>query len=128
MILRGALGLLIGTFAGVVVAAGLVAAGVVGLDDTRGAILQYGAAATVAALLALPGRFRSGALPRSASVLLALLATFALRRWLSVWVNLAPFDMGVGPAGRLVAFVLPLTGALLGAAIAIDARDRDTPG
>jgi hypothetical protein len=122
MIFRGALGLVVGTLLGVVVAAGLLAAGIVDLDDTGGAVMQYVATATVAVLLVLPARFRPGAFPRSAYLLLALLATFAERRWLSVWVNLAPLDMGVGPAGRLVAFALPLTGALLGFAIAIDAR------
>jgi hypothetical protein len=120
MMLRGAVGLAIGTFAGVVVAGCLVATGVVALEGPRGVITHYLAAATIVAVLALPGRLRPGARPLPASVLLAVLTTFALRRWFSVWVNLVPLDLGSGPAGRLVAVALPLTGALLGAVIALD--------
>jgi hypothetical protein len=122
MILRGALGLVLGSFAGVVVAGSLTVAGDVALEGARGLVTHYVAATAVAALLALPGRLRPGARPLYASVLLAVLATFALRRWLSIWVDLGPLDLGRGPAGQLVAVALPLTGALLGTAIALDGR------
>jgi hypothetical protein len=124
MILRGAFGLAIGSLAGVVVAGGLVATGALALEGPRGVIMHYIASATIVALLALPERLRPGARPVPASVLLALLATFVLRRWLSVWVNLAPLDLGSGPAGRLAAVALPLTGALLGAVSALDSGGR----
>ncbi|MDP9150877.1 MAG: hypothetical protein M3O36_13180 [Myxococcota bacterium] len=112
---------LVGGFAGVVASGALIAAGVLRLDGLRWAVAQYGVGLALAALLSAPARWRAGARPPVAVATLALVLTFAVRRWLTAWVNLQALEWGSGPAGRATALVFPLVGLILGAALGADA-------
>jgi hypothetical protein len=57
---------------------------------------------------------------------LAFLFTFAVRRWLTAWINLYALDFGSGPAGRCTAVVFPLEGLLLAIAFVTDLRAAST--
>ncbi len=121
-----ALAVLVGGFAGVTVSAALIAMGLVQLDDLRGAALHYGAAVALAKGLAtaLANWRRGASRPFRATLVVAVLLTFALRRWLIVWVNLQALEWGSGPGGLTTALVFPLEGVLLGAMLALDARSE----
>ena len=118
---EAALGALVGLFAGVLAAALLVAIGRPALTDAAGAVLHMAAALAIAALVGAVPRWRAGARPLAATGTLACVLTFAARRWLTGLVDLTPLGWGWGEAGELAAMALPLTGAILGAAIAWDA-------
>lgn len=120
-----ALAVLVGGFVGVAVSAALIAVGLVQLDDLRGAALHYSAALALAVSLhALANRQRGASRPFRATLVVAVLLAFALRRWLIVWVNLQPLEWGSGPGGVTTALVFPLEGVLLGAMLALDARSE----
>ncbi|MDP9035931.1 MAG: hypothetical protein M3O50_14110 [Myxococcota bacterium] len=107
-------------FTGIAAAAALIAAGVPRLDDVRGAVVQYGVGFALAALLSAPSRWRLGARPFVAMAALSLVLTFAIRRWVTAWVNLQALECGSGPAGRATALIFPLVGMVLGAALGAD--------
>jgi hypothetical protein len=113
---------LIGLSIGMAVSAILIAASVLQLDGPVGAAIHYGLAALLAVLVARPSRWRPGASPFGATILFTFLFTFAIRRWLTVWINLCALDLGSGPAGRLTALVFPLEGLLLAVAFVTDLR------
>jgi hypothetical protein len=115
-----AFAILVGAFAGVVVSAILIGIGVLRLDGPAGACIHYGSTLVLAAAVGAPGRWRQGARPRAATALVAILITFAIRRWIDGWVNLAALDWGSGAAGTATALVFPLEGLVLGALIAAD--------
>jgi hypothetical protein len=120
--------MLVGTFAGVAVSAALIADGVLQLDRFPGGCVHYAGALALAALLGVPARWRRGAQPLAATAIMALLATFAFRRWLTVWINLEPLDFGSGPGGNSTAIVFPLDGLILGAVLAVDSLRSGSTG
>jgi hypothetical protein len=115
---------LVGLFVGAVAAGAAIALGSKCFDGVGGAGAHYAAAILVAALAGAPRRWRPGARPWGATVMLAVLVTFVLRRWLTGWVNLEALEWGSGPAGELAALVLPLEGAMFGTVVALDAGER----
>jgi hypothetical protein len=54
-------------------------------------------------------------------VVVAVLLAFALRRWLTVWVNLEVLGWRSGPAGIAPVVALPLEGLILGVLVGVDA-------
>lgn len=124
---RGALfdscfGLVVGLSAGLAFSAVLVARGLSQLDGVEGAAIHYGAALGLAALMAALPKWRAGARPWRATAVVAVLVTFAMRRWLLVWVDQEPLGWHSGPAGVSAAIVFGIEGALLGVLLAVDAR------
>jgi hypothetical protein len=115
---------LVGLFAGVLIASALLRAGVFQLEDAVGTLVHYVAGAVLAFALGLFGRWREGARPLGVTVVLTLLLTFALRRWVTQWINLEPFDWRSGPAGQSTGIVLPFEGLVLGVAVALDTVAR----
>jgi hypothetical protein len=115
---------LVGLFAGVIAAAASIALGGKCFDAVGGACVHYAAATLLAVGSGAPRRWRTGARPYRATVMVALLVTFVLRRWLTVSVNLEALDWGSGPAGELAAIVLPLEGAVLAAIVALGASGK----
>jgi membrane-bound metal-dependent hydrolase YbcI (DUF457 family) len=108
---------LVGTAAGVALSAVFVSAGVLQLDGVALGALHYGAAIGMAFALAALERRRHGARGATVSIVLAVLLTFAVRRWLTVWVNLEPFEWRSGPLGLAAPVIFPLEGAVLGAVL-----------
>jgi hypothetical protein len=111
---------LIGASAGIVIAGALMSLRMFVLDGGAGAAIHYAGACALAVLLGLPARWRGAARPTGVTVLMVLVLTFALRRWLTVWVNLEPLDWRSGPAGQAVGVVLPLEGWILGLVLGVD--------
>jgi hypothetical protein len=111
---------LVGAFAGIAVSAGLIAVGVRELDELRGVAIHFGLALGLAALLGARSEGWRARRSARAIAVLALLLTFVLRRWLTVWVNLEALAWGSGPAGHTTAIVFPIEGLILGMAFAVD--------
>jgi hypothetical protein len=112
--------MLIGASAGIALAGALMWSRMFLLDGAAGATIHYAGACALAALFGLPARWRGVARPIGVTVLMMLLLTFVLRRWLTVWVNLEPLDLRSGAAGHAVGVVFPLEGWLLGLVLGID--------
>jgi hypothetical protein len=116
--------ILFGGLAGTTLSAALIGAGARCLDTPSRASVHYSAAVALALLLQRLSSRRpgSGAVP---TIVLATLLTFALRRWLDVWVNLEPLEWGSGPAGEATAVVFPFEGLVFAIVAVGDARSRD---
>jgi hypothetical protein len=112
--------MLIGASAGIALAGALISWRMFLLDGAAGATIHYVGACALALLFGLPARWRRAAQPLGVTVLMMLVLTFVLRRWLTVWVNLEPLDWRSGPAGHAVGVVFPLEGWLLGLVLGVD--------
>jgi hypothetical protein len=112
--------ILVGLFSGVMVSGALVEVGARCLDTPGRALAHYACALALALLL----EWFSTRTARLATGALAVLLTFALRRWLGLrfWINLEALDWGSGPAGQLAALVFPLEGLIFGVVAAADAQ------
>ncbi len=118
-------GALVGLALGGALAAGLLSFGVFRLEGTTGAALHYAGVCALAAAMAAVPKWRAAGRPVWATVLLMVVLTFVLRRWLTVWLNLQLIEWRSGPAGVSVGVVLPLEGCVLGAVLGTDASPRE---